>query len=103
MSEIRFIDTTLRDGNQSLWALNTKTAAMVEIAEQMDQAGFESSEFFVTNMSKKYVRKHKQNLESWGEPLDGMEEPPTLAGRTLMGLSSATTALQKASTPAGAE
>ena len=64
MSEIRFIDTTLRDGNQSLWALNMKTAAMVETAEQMDQAGFESMEFFVTNMFKKYVREHKEN--PWG-------------------------------------
>ena len=65
MSEIRFIDTTLRDGNQSLWALNMKTAAMVEIAEQMDQAGFESMEFFVTNMFKKYVREHKENPWDW--------------------------------------
>ena len=65
MSEIRFIDTTLRDGNQSLWALNMKTAAMVEIAEQMDQAGFASMEFFVTNMFKKYVREHKENPWDW--------------------------------------
>ena len=65
MSEIRFIDTTLRDGNQSLWALNMKTAAMVETAEQMDQAGFESMEFFVTNMFKKYVREHKENPWDW--------------------------------------
>ncbi len=65
MSEIRFVDTTLRDGNQSLWALNMKTAAMVEAAEQMDQAGFESMEFFVTNMFKKYVREHKENPWDW--------------------------------------
>ena len=65
MSDIRFIDTTLRDGNQSLWALNMKTAAMVEIAEQMDQAGFASMEFFVTNMFKKYVREHKENPWDW--------------------------------------
>ena len=65
MSEIRFVDTTLRDGNQSLWALNMRTAAMVEIAEQMDRAGFESMEFFVTNMFKKYVREHKENPWDW--------------------------------------
>ena len=65
MSDIHFIDTTLRDGNQSLWALNMKTAAMVEAAEQMDQAGFESMEFFVTNMFKKYVREHKEDPWEW--------------------------------------
>lgn len=65
MSEIRFIDTTLRDGNQSLWALNMRTGAMLAIAEQMDQAGFESMEFFVTVMFKKYVREHKENPWDW--------------------------------------
>ena len=29
MSEISFIDTTLRDGQQSLWALGMKTDAML--------------------------------------------------------------------------
>ena len=42
MSEIRFIDTTLRDGQQSLWALGMKTGAMLPIAAQMDRIGFES-------------------------------------------------------------
>ena len=65
MSEIRFVDTTLRDGNQSLWALNMRTGAMLAIAEQMDQAGFESMEFFVTAMFKKYVREHKENPWDW--------------------------------------
>jgi hypothetical protein len=31
---------------QSLWALNMKTDAMLGAAEQLDQAGFESLEFF---------------------------------------------------------
>ncbi len=31
--EVRFIDTTLRDGNQSLWALNMKIGAMLPAAE----------------------------------------------------------------------
>ena len=41
MSEIHFIDTTLRDGSQSLWAMNMPTHAMLSIAEQMDKGGFE--------------------------------------------------------------
>ncbi len=65
MSEIRFVDTTLRDGQQSLWALGMKTAAMLPIAGQMDRIGFESMEFFVSIMIKKYVREHKENPWIW--------------------------------------
>lgn len=65
MSEIHFVDTTLRDGQQSLWALGMRTAAMLPIAEQMDRAGFESMEFFVSIMIKKYVRELKENPWVW--------------------------------------
>jgi oxaloacetate decarboxylase alpha subunit len=65
MSEVSFIDTTLRDGQQSLWALGMKTRAMLPIAAQMDRVGFESMEFFVSIMIKKYVREHKENPWEW--------------------------------------
>ena len=65
MNEISFIDTTLRDGQQSLWALGMKTAAMLGAAAQMDRIGFESMEFFVSIMIKKYVREHKENPWDW--------------------------------------
>lgn len=65
MSEIRFIDTTLRDGQQSLWALGMPTGAMLAIAEKMDRCGFESMEFFVSVMIKKYVRELKQDPWEW--------------------------------------
>jgi oxaloacetate decarboxylase alpha subunit len=65
MSEVRFVDTTLRDGQQSLWAMGMRTGAMLSIAEQMDRAGFESMEFFVSIMIKKYVREHKENPWVW--------------------------------------
>src|SRR5947208_15214303 len=65
MSEVRFIDTTLRDGNQSLWALNMRIGAMLPAAEPMDHAGFESMEFFLSVMFKKYVREHKENPWYW--------------------------------------
>jgi oxaloacetate decarboxylase alpha subunit len=65
MNDISFVDTTLRDGQQSLWALGMKTDAMLGAAEQMDQAGFESLEFFSSNMIKKYVREHKENPWDW--------------------------------------
>jgi oxaloacetate decarboxylase (Na+ extruding) subunit alpha len=65
MSEIHFIDTTVRDGNQSLWALNMKTGMMLAAAEDMDKAGFDSAEFFVTVMFRKLVREHKENPWDW--------------------------------------
>ena len=65
MSDVTFVDTTLRDGNQSLWAYNMKTAAMLEAIEGMDQARFASMEFFSATMIKKYVREHKENPWDW--------------------------------------
>ncbi len=65
MSEVHFIDTTLRDGQQSLWALGMRTGTMLAVAEAMDRAGFESLEFFCSTMIKKYVREQKQNPWEW--------------------------------------
>jgi oxaloacetate decarboxylase alpha subunit len=44
MTDVRFVDTTLRDGQQSLWAYNMRTGMMVPVAEPMDEAGFEAIE-----------------------------------------------------------
>ena len=44
MTEVRFVDTTLRDGQQSLWAYNMRTGMIVPVVDQMDQAGFEAIE-----------------------------------------------------------
>ncbi|HVO94490.1 MAG TPA: hypothetical protein VMT22_16700, partial [Terriglobales bacterium] len=49
----------------SLWALGMKTDAMLGAAEQMDRIGFESMEFFVSIMIKKYVRELKENPWVW--------------------------------------
>ena len=38
---IRFMDTTLRDGHQCLWATRMTTAMMLPIAEKLDRAGFD--------------------------------------------------------------
>jgi oxaloacetate decarboxylase alpha subunit len=65
MNEIRFVDTTLRDGQLSLWALGMRTGAMLAIAEQMDRCGFESLEFFGFAGFLKYVREHKENPFDW--------------------------------------
>jgi oxaloacetate decarboxylase alpha subunit len=65
MKEIHFIDTTVRDGQLSLWALGMKTGAMLAIAEQMDRCGFESMEFFGFAGYIKMVREHKENPWDW--------------------------------------
>lgn len=44
MSTIRFVDTTLRDGHQCLWATRMTTAMMDPIIEKMDGVGFEAIE-----------------------------------------------------------
>ena len=40
MSEVRIIDTTLRDAPQCLWATRMTTAMMMPVAEKIDRAGF---------------------------------------------------------------
>jgi oxaloacetate decarboxylase (Na+ extruding) subunit alpha len=65
MNEIHIVDTTLRDGQLSLWALGMRTGAMLAIAEQMDQCGFESMEFFGFAGYIKFVKEHKENPWDW--------------------------------------
>jgi oxaloacetate decarboxylase alpha subunit len=44
MTEVLFVDTTLRDGQQSLWAYNMRTGMIVPIVDHIDAAGFEAVE-----------------------------------------------------------
>ena len=60
--EVRFIDTTFRDGAQSLWAGGIRTGMMAAVAENMDRAGFDAVEVPVAgNYMKKFVRDSKEN------------------------------------------
>jgi oxaloacetate decarboxylase alpha subunit len=59
--EIRFIDTTLRDGQLSLWASNMRTGMMVPIAELLERAGFEAIEVMSSAFYKKCVRDLKED------------------------------------------
>ncbi|MGI6344886.1 MAG: oxaloacetate decarboxylase subunit alpha [Bacillota bacterium] len=43
---IQIMDTTLRDGHQSLWATRMKTQDMIPILEMMDQVGFAAVEMW---------------------------------------------------------
>ena len=60
MTQIRFVDTTIRDGQQSLWANNMRTGMILPIAERMDRAGFEAIELTLVH-PKKIVRELKED------------------------------------------
>ncbi len=62
MKEIRFVDTTLRDGNQSLWDATGLTTAMVlKVAKEMDGAGFKAIDFTSSIHIGVSVKYHKEN------------------------------------------
>lgn len=57
-----FIDTTLRDGNQSLWgATGLRTGMMLEIAPELDRAGYRAVDFTTSTHMAVTVRFHKEN------------------------------------------
>ena len=62
MKEIRFVDTTLRDGNQSLWDATGLTTAMVlKVAKDLNRAGFKAIDFISSVHIGVAVRYHKEN------------------------------------------
>ena len=61
MEEIRFVDTTIRDGHQSLWAENMTTGMMLPAAKRMDEAGFEAIELISSSHMKKCVKELKED------------------------------------------
>ena len=61
--EIRFVDTTFRDGSQSLWACGLRTGMMEAVADDMDQAGFDVIEAPVLGLfAKKFVRDLREDF-----------------------------------------
>jgi len=59
--EIHFVDTTLRDGQESLWATAMRTAMILPVAQEIDQAGFEAVEIIATTNFKKQIRDLKED------------------------------------------
>jgi len=58
---IKFVDTTIRDGHQSLWAENMTTGMMLPVADAMDRAGFDAIELISSSHLKKCVRELKED------------------------------------------
>lgn len=57
MKKVNFIDTTFRDGHQSLWAEGMTTGMMLPVASQMDRIGFKSMEIIAASHFLKCVRE----------------------------------------------
>ena len=49
MTAVRIVDTTLRDGQLSLWACRMSVDDMAPAAADLDAAGLEAMEFFVAS------------------------------------------------------
>jgi oxaloacetate decarboxylase alpha subunit len=60
--DVHFVDTTFRDGSQSLWASGMRTGMMEAVAELMDEVGFAAIEVPVNGIYlKKFVRDLKED------------------------------------------
>ncbi len=60
--DVQFIDTTFRDGSQSLWASGMRTGMMETVAETMDEVGFAAVEVPINGIYlKKFVRDLKED------------------------------------------
>lgn len=63
---VRIVDTTLRDGQQSLWALRMRTGTMLPVLEDLDAAGFEAIEFTVPNAQiARMSRDLNEDIWTW--------------------------------------
>lgn len=59
--DVRFVDTTLRDGHASLWAERMPTSMMLAVAEPMDSVGYVALEVIATSHFKKCVRELRED------------------------------------------
>ncbi|SLN62598.1 2-oxoglutarate carboxylase large subunit [Roseivivax jejudonensis] len=65
-ASVHIIDTTLRDGQQSLWAMNMRTGWMLPALDRLDRAGYEAMEFFVPVVQiKKMIRDLEEDPFEW--------------------------------------
>ncbi len=80
MKEIRFTDTTFRDGHASLWAQGMRTGMMLAHARDMDRAGFVAMEVIANSNFKKCVRELREDpWERIRRLSDALPNTPTTA------------------------
>lgn len=62
MSEVRLVDVTLRDGNQSIWGATGITTRMIEgVAGALDRVGYRAVEVATSTMIATAVRFHRED------------------------------------------
>ncbi len=62
MREIHLVDTTVRDGHQSLWSANALSTSMIaEIAPALDRVGFHAIDFTSSTHMAMAVRWHRES------------------------------------------
>lgn len=61
MDTVALVDTSLRDGQMSLWATNMTTAMMLPVLESLDRAGFDAVEVIGSSFFKKCVRDLRED------------------------------------------
>ena len=61
MNDVNFIDTTIRDGQMSLWATAMRTDMILPVAATMDEAGFAAIEILANGFEKKMVRELRED------------------------------------------
>lgn len=66
MPGVGIVDTTLRDGQQSLWACGMSTAAMAPAISDLDAAGYDAAEFTVPSIFfPKAVQEREEYPWDW--------------------------------------
>jgi len=60
MAEVTFVDTSIRDGQQSLWANHLRTGMILPVASMLARAGFEAIELTLVD-PKKAVRELRED------------------------------------------
>jgi oxaloacetate decarboxylase alpha subunit len=66
VTTVRIVDTTLRDGQQSLWACRMSSDAMVPTLADLDAAGFDGIEIFVASAQfTRFVRDLHEDPWNW--------------------------------------
>lgn len=77
MTDVSFVDTTLRDGSQSLWALNMRTNDMRPVLPLIDRAGFDSAEFWLPAIQiRKMAKDLGENPWAWIDASSGATRTP---------------------------
>ena len=88
MKPVHFVDTTLRDGNASLWAMGMRPETILPIAGLMDRAGFQSMEIITASFFKKQVRE--LGSDSWEQLRRIAKLTPNTPLRAIIGRATAT-------------